>query len=254
MDAMLPGASSALELIHRPWIRVAAGVLAFTALDQLLASWLVDTYVPRSWVKARARGKWHELQIRRANNMTRAVLSLASAFYFLVATLGHWRWLHPLYSNHETLIGDPLAPYVNVYFQLLVARVIFESLVTVDAGLITIMTGIVRGMHTFIPILLVWIAQARGGAGSIVHLSLIAQFDLVQALVDLRGTGRAPFLRWRLISFLWFVLRIALPAYALYQGYFGRLAGRGAYATIVFFQFVLWVALPTDPRRHVEDE
>jgi hypothetical protein len=246
-------------VLGTPWFRVMAITVGYALLDQLIFSAFHNPEVPLKWAKARRRTEYRTYQRRNFNHFTRTLLALASSLFFLIALRGDVSWIDPLYRNGTQPIPTSVAHLVAYYFEFQLARIIFEMFITVDAGLVSVMTGIVRGMHVVVPMLLLMMARLRGGMGSAVHLAFIVQMDLVQVLVDSKGTGKARLLPWWLISVLWFFVRLAAPAYALYKGSFGRFTGRGAYATIIFFQFILWLALPgrksaPDTRRNPRDE
>ena len=244
-----------IELANSPFFRVIAATLAFTFLDQMLYSLLASRHVPEEYHAARMRGFYRREQRTRFNHTLRMLLDLGSAMFFVVAMDWDISWMDPLYRNWDTFVGPELFWPVRIFFELQIARVLFEMLLTPDVSLTTMMTGIVRSMHVIIPLLLMIINHGAGRTVGIVNFTFMAQMDLVQALVDLKASALPQLVKylvpWSLIQIIWLVVRVCIPAYATYKGYFGWFIGRGAYGTIVVFQFMLWLALLSAGRERI---
>ena len=247
MDLFIRDPTRALQLVNSPFFRVAAATLAFTFIDQAIYSLFGRAPVPEEFKRARLRGQWRLERKRRFNYLTRMLLDLASAVFFVVAAGYDVSWIDPLYRNHTLVITPNLFWPVRIFFELQVARLIFEMVLGPEVSLAGIMMGVVRNMHVIIPLLLMMMSHGAGQNASVVNLSFMAQMDLIQALVDFKAV-RGPrllqmLLPWSLVQIGWLAVRVCLPAYAAYRGYFGWFVGRGGYLTVVIFQFMLWLSL-----------
>lgn len=247
MDLFIRNPARALQLVNSPFFRVAAATLAMTFVDQAIYSLFGRAPVPEEYKQARLRGQWRLERKRRFNYLTRVLLDLASAVFFVIAAGYDVSWIDPLYRNHALVITPNLFWPVRIFFELQIARLIFEMVLGPDVSLGGIMVGVVRNMHVIIPLLVMIMSHGAGQNTSVVNLSFMAQMDLMQALVDFKAVRAPWFLQslvpWSLVQIGWLVVRVCLPAYASYKGYFGWFVGRGAYLTVVIFQFMLWLSL-----------
>jgi hypothetical protein len=249
MDLFFKDPARALQLVNSPFFRVAAATMAMACIDQAIYSLFGRAPVPEEYKQARLRGQWRLTRRRRFNYLTRMLLDLASAAFFVVAAGYDLSWIDPLYRNHAMVITPNLFWPVRIFFELQIARLIFEMVLGPETSLTGMMVAVVRNMHVIIPLLLMMMSHGAGQNTSVVNLSFMAQMDLMQALVDFKAV-RGPrllqmLLPWSLVQIGWLVVRVCLPAYAAYRGHFGWFVGRGGYLTVVIFQFMLWFPLMT---------
>lgn len=241
MDVLLTRPDIALDALNTRWARIASCTIIFAVLDQILYK-----------VSGGDAGIGYErLRLREAKRLNvnfaaRGIVGALSALYFLVLTTGQTNLFRWYGAMHQEVVSSAAAPLVRFYFEAQVARAIWEMFIYETAGLVTMISGAIRAVHTMFPMLVMLSLGSRGDPVSVAHLAVVAQLDVVCALSDFKASGVLRALPSWVVATAWALVHLIAPAYALYRGYLGAVISRGAYAIVLFCQFLLWLALPSD--------
>lgn len=241
-------------LLHSPLTRWSLLTATLVVVNQILVTALADVllglpYGLSSVAPEHRQGARLSAQ-RRGTALTRALLAAISAAYFFIATGMDYSWYDVLYRN--TGVATPaMIKWMPLYCEFQAARFVFTAFVTPDLGFGWIVASVIRGTHIIICLMLIVIQSAGGSSPSLVYLIFLCHMDALDVLDNFKLSTTLPPLQsvisWRLVSTVWFVFRLVVPVYAIYAGSLGMFAGRVAFSSVIMFQLIVWLQLPSDP-------